>query len=271
MHLKLFFIAPALQSELFCFYNNENKDKFGFILRCSIRKSEMSEKIRNMFSDIAGSYDLLNDILSFGIHRRWKNSVVRLSEVSGKNDIQILDLATGTGDLAIKFKNKFGRNCDVTAVDFSEKMLELAKEKARRNNLEIDFRRGDATRLDFEDNSFDISTIAFGIRNVDSVVGCLNEMSRVVKPGGKVIILEFGQPKGLFLQIYTFYSKHIIPFIGKVVSKNFNAYNYLQDSSAKFPCREEFIEIMQSTGKFSRTFYKQLFFGIAFIYVGITD
>ncbi|ROL61779.1 bifunctional demethylmenaquinone methyltransferase/2-methoxy-6-polyprenyl-1,4-benzoquinol methylase UbiE [Bacteroidetes/Chlorobi group bacterium ChocPot_Mid] len=230
----------------------------------------MSDKIRNMFSEIAGSYDLLNDILSFGIHRRWKNQVVRLAEVSGKTDIKLLDLATGTGDLAINFKKKFKSTCAVTAVDFSEKMLAIAKEKARSMNLEIDFRQGDATKLNFEDNSFDVSTIAFGIRNVDSVVSCLNEMSRVVKSGSKVIVLEFGQPKGLFSELYTIYSKYIIPYLGKIISKNFNAYNYLQDSSAKFPCGGEFIDIMQSTGKFSEIFYQQLSFGIAFIYVGKT-
>jgi len=226
----------------------------------------MSEQIKKMFSGIAGKYDLLNDLLSFGIHRSWKQEVVRVSGIASKENISVLDLATGTGDLAIAFKNELGNRGNVVAVDFSEEMLKIAREKARKNELDIDFLKGDATALEFEDNSFDVASIAFGIRNVDSVTECLNEMARVVKPNAKVIILEFGQPQGLFSHIYKYYSKYIIPVLGELVSKNFKAYNYLQDSSAKFPCREEFIEIMQSTGKFSETYYKQLSFGIAFIY-----
>jgi len=229
---------------------------------------QMSEQIKNMFSDISEKYDILNDVLSFGIHRRWRKKVVKLSGVSNKENASVLDLATGTGDLAIVFKRKIGNSDKVTGIDFSEEMLRIAQAKAKKRNLDIDFQKGDATALQFKDNSFDISSIAFGIRNVDSVTACLNEMARVVKPGGKVIILEFGQPQGLFSHIYKFYSKYIIPVLGKIISKNFNAYHYLQDSSAKFPCREEFIEIMQSTGKFSLIDYKQLSFGIAFIYVG---
>ncbi|MFH1050979.1 MAG: bifunctional demethylmenaquinone methyltransferase/2-methoxy-6-polyprenyl-1,4-benzoquinol methylase UbiE [bacterium] len=229
----------------------------------------MSEKIQNMFSDISRKYDILNDVLSFGIHRIWRRKVVKISGISGKDNVSILDLATGTGDLAIAFKRTTGNSGKISGIDFSEEMLKIAREKAKKNNLEIVFEKGDANALEFEDNSFDIASIAFGIRNVDSVIACLNEMARVVKPGGKVIILEFGQPQGLFSHIYKFYSKYIIPILGKIISKNFSAYNYLQDSSAKFPCREEFIKIMQSTGKFSDTDYKQLAFGIAFIYVGV--
>lgn len=229
----------------------------------------MSEKIRNMFTDISGKYDILNDVLSFGIHRIWRKKVVKISGIADKKNVSILDLATGTGDLAISFKRKIGNKGKVTGIDFSEAMLELAREKAKVNNLEIEFLAGDATSLAFEDNTFDISSIAFGIRNVDSVTDCINEMARVVKQDGKVIILEFGQPDGFFSYIYKIYSKYIIPIIGKLISKNFNAYNYLQESSAKFLCREEFLEIMNSTGKFSETFYKQLSFGIAFIYVGV--
>ncbi len=229
----------------------------------------MSDKIKNMFSDISGKYDLLNDILSLGIHRIWRRKVVKQSAISKKENVSILDLATGTGDLAIAFKKKIGNSGKVIGIDFSEEMLKIAREKAKKNELDIDFRKGDATSLEFEENSFNVASIAFGIRNVDSVTSCLNEMARVVKPGGKVIILEFGQPDGLFSHIYKYYSKYIIPVLGRIISKNFSAYNYLQVSSAKFPCREEFIEIMQSTGKFSETYYKQLSFGIAFVYVGV--
>jgi len=229
----------------------------------------MSEKIRNMFSDISEKYDILNDVLSFGIHRTWRRKVVKISGITGKENVSILDLATGTGDLAIAFKRKIGNNGKVIGIDFSEQMLEIAREKAKENHPEIEFLKGDAISLEYEDNKFDIATIAFGIRNVDSIIDCLNEMAGVVNPGGKVIILEFGQPAGFFSCIYKIYSKYIIPVIGKIISKNFNAYNYLQESSAKFPCKEEFLKIMNSTDKFSQTYYKQLSFGIAFIYVGV--
>ena len=226
----------------------------------------MSEKVRTMFSKIAGKYDLLNDLLSMGIHRLWRKKAVRAAGTS--KGMKILDLATGTGDLAIEFHKAAGKEGSVTGVDFCEEMMISAPEKAREAGFDIEFLQGDAMDIKFPDNSFDISGIAFGIRNVDSPLQCLKEMSRVVRPGGTVMVLEFGQPKGLFALIYKIYSKTIIPLIGKIISRDNAAYTYLPETASKFPCREDFTNLMKQTGVMEDCRYISLSSGIAFIYTG---
>ena len=231
----------------------------------------MSHQVQQMFSAIASKYDFMNDLLSFGIHRRWRKKTVKLAEIQDR--MKILDLATGTGDLAFEFA-KHG-NVEVMGVDFCEPMLEIAKEKAKKyipltpfSKGELNFQVGDATALTFQDNLFDISTISFGIRNVDSPLTCLNEMARVVKPGGKVIVLEFGQPLGFLSLIYKIYSKMFMPILGKIFAKNFSAYLYLPETASKFPCREKFIDLMEQTGNLTNCSYYTLSGGIAYIYIG---
>ena len=226
----------------------------------------MSEEINDMFSRIAGRYDLLNDLLSFGIHRLWKKKTVKMSEI--KPGSRVLDCASGTGDLAIEFKKMSGIKGFVLATDFNPEMLSYAEKKFKKKNYKIDIEVADVLNLRFEDNSFDIASIGFGIRNVDSVQRCLEEMARVVKSGGKVLVLEFGQPQGLFSLFYNFYSRYIIPIIGKLIDGNSFAYKYLHESSAKFPCREHFTQIMESTGNFTSIRYYPLTFGIAYLYIG---
>ncbi len=229
----------------------------------------MSQEINNMFSQIAKRYDLMNNLLSFGIHKIWKKKTVRLSEA--KSDDSILDCASGTGDLAIRFKKIVGSNGGVTASDFNNNMLQIAAEKFKNKNYDIEIRQADALNLPFPDNSFDVSSIGFGIRNVDSTARCLEEMARVVKPGGKVVILEFGQPKGFFRYIYSIYNKTFLPLLAKLLTNNEFAYSYLTDTASKYPCREEFLDIMNNTNKFSGLYYRSLSFGIAYIYVGTVN
>lgn len=222
--------------------------------------------MRRMFADIADDYDRINTILSFGVHHAWRAETVRMSGAAEGD--RVLDCATGTGDLAIEFKKKVGESGYVVGTDFCREMIELAPEKAASENLAIEFEVADAMSLPYEDNRFDISSIAFGIRNVDEPVTVLREMARVVKPGGRVMVLEFGQPGGLMKYPYELYSQYIMPAVGGWISGNREAYTYLPKTSANFPAGDRFMELMDRAGSFSEQSCKKLTLGIAYIYVG---
>lgn len=226
----------------------------------------MSEKVRNMFADIADDYDRVNNILSFGIHHIWRSQAVTLS--GAKRGDRVLDCATGTGDLALEFKEVVGDEGYVLGTDFCAEMIEHAPAKAEEHGLVVDFEVADAMDLPYDENEFDISSIAFGIRNVDDPVKALKEMARVVKPGGKVVVLEFGQPKGLLKYPYELYSQHIMPTLGGWISGNREAYTYLPRTSAEFPAGDKFIRLMEEAGSFSSEYFKKLTGGIAYVYVG---
>jgi demethylmenaquinone methyltransferase/2-methoxy-6-polyprenyl-1,4-benzoquinol methylase len=220
-----------------------------------------------MFASIADRYDITNSVLSLGIHHLWRKKAVRLSRASAGD--HVLDCATGTGDLAITFKEKVGKDGYVMGTDFCDAMIAPAPAKATKKGLAIDFEVADAMNLPYVDNRFDIASISFGIRNVDDPLVCLKEMSRVVKPGGRVVVLEFGQPKGIMSWPYTLYSKYIIPFIGGLLTGNREAYQYLPETSAAFPAGEQFKDLMIKAGTFQDQDYHKLNGGIAYIYVGI--
>lgn len=227
----------------------------------------MSEKVRTMFASIAGRYDVTNSVLSLGIHHLWRNKTVRFSEA--KPGDHILDCATGTGDLAITFKKKVGDTGYVLGTDFCKEMIEPAPAKADKKGLVIDFEVADAMNLPYEDNRFDVASISFGIRNVDDPLVCLKEMARVVKPGGRVVVLEFGQPKGIMSWPYRFYSKYIIPAIGGLLTGNREAYQYLPETSAAFPAGDNFLDLMKQSESFASQQYRKLNGGIAYIYKGV--
>lgn len=226
----------------------------------------MSEKVRNMFADIADDYDRINSILSFGVHNAWRKKTVLESEA--KLGDRVLDCATGTGDLALEFKRTVGHEGYVLGTDFCKEMIEHAPGKAEGRKLVVDFEVADAMDLPYDDNNFDVASIAFGIRNVDDPVVCLKEMARVVKPGGRVVVLEFGQPKGVLKMPYELYSRHVMPALGGWISGNREAYKYLPETSAKFPADDKFIELMMESKSFSKCRAVELTGGIAFVYVG---
>lgn len=227
----------------------------------------MSEKVRSMFADIAGDYDRINSVLSFGVHHAWrKKAVLESGAIEGDH---VLDCATGTGDLAIEFKKAVGDTGYVLGTDFCAPMIEPAPGKAEGAGLEIDFEVADAMDLPYEDDTFNIASIAFGIRNVDDPVQALKEMSRVVKPGGRVVVLEFGQPKGLMKAPYNLYSQHIMPAIGGMLSGNREAYTYLPRTSAEFPAGEKFMKLMDASEGFKSRRGVKLTAGIAWVYVGV--
>lgn len=230
--------------------------------------SPQPEKIRSMFSRVASNYDRANSILSMGIHHFWRKKMVRLS--GAKPGMKVLDCATGTGDLAIEFKNAVGPEGQVIGTDFCEEMLLPAPAKAQAQNLEIKFEQADVMNLPYPDAQFDIVSISFGIRNVSDPVKALKEMARVTKPGGYVMILEFGQADlPVFAPLFNFYSEKVLPIVGGWVTGQKEAYEYLQKSSASFPCKDGFLELMKQSGSFSKMNYHSLTGGVAYIYIGV--
>lgn len=231
------------------------------------KHSPNPEIIRSMFSKVAANYDKGNNVLSMGVHHLWRKKLVRYSGV--QEGFKVLDCATGTGDLAIEFKRTVGSSGEVIGTDFCKEMLIPAPGKAKERGLDIQFEQADVTQLQYADNRFDACSISFGIRNVGDPVKALREMARVTKPGGKVMVLEFGQVNiPVFGALYNFYSQNILPKIGGLVTGQKEAYEYLQKSSAAFPCREDFVGLMKESGSFSHSEYISLTGGIAYIYKG---
>ncbi len=226
----------------------------------------MSQAVHAMFSDIASRYDRANSVLSFGIHHLWRRATVAASGVRAGSSV--LDCATGTGDLALAFKRAVGPSGRVVGTDFNADMLSYAPAKAQQRGLDVAFEVADAMHLPYADATFDAASISFGIRNVDDPRVALADMARVVKPGGKVVVLEFGQPRGIMGMLYGMYSRYVIPFIGGLITGNRKAYEYLPTTAAAFPCREAFTDLMTSTGRLTNCTYRELTGGIAFLYVG---
>lgn len=220
-----------------------------------------------MFDNIAPKYDLLNHTLSMSIDRVWRRRVV--GEVRRAKPGRILDVATGTGDLAIAMARRI-RDVQVLGVDLSEQMLAVARRKIEARGLDrrIVLDRGDAERLAVADASVDVATVAFGVRNFGDLGAGLRELARTIKPGGKVVILEFSRPRNrVFRALYEFYSYKILPRIGGLVSRDKRAYEYLPASVGEFPAPEEFMAMMARAG-FRNCRARSQSFGIAQIYIG---
>lgn len=224
------------------------------------------EKVQEMFNGIAPRYDLLNHLLSMGIDKSWRKKAMKVVEAGPKE--LVLDIACGTGDFSIEaLKHGVKR---VIGADISENMLSVAREKAKARGLmnRIDFQYGDSENLSYKTDSFDAVTVAFGVRNFEHLELGLTEMCRVLKPRGKVVILEFSTPECFPMkQLYNFYFKHILPFVGGVISGDRKAYEYLPASVFAFPQGEAFLDIMRRAG-YSNVSQRRLSFGIASLYVG---
>ncbi len=229
----------------------------------------MGEAIRIMFARIADRYDLGNTVLSFGVHWLWKWQLVRLCDP--QPHLRWLDCATGTGDIAFLAARATGTPQTIVGIDFCAPMLERAQRRAQAKQMPIQFQQADVLQLPFPDNTFDRATIAFGIRNVDDPLKALREMARVVRPGGIVGILEFGQPSGLIAPLYRWYSRWLLPRIGGWISGDRRAYEYLQHSAWHFPSGSEFLKLMDTSQAFAHSEARPLFGGIAFLYRGIVQ
>lgn len=225
------------------------------------------EQIRDMFDHIAPRYDMLNHVLSLGIDKGWRRKTVKM--VSRENPSQILDLATGTGDMAVSLAKKCP-DAVITGADLSENMLKIAGDKVAGKGLSDRVRlvTAEAEALPFGDGTFDAVTISFGIRNFHDIPQSLKEMHRVLKPEGKLYILEFSTPRSkIFGSIYRFYFHRILPFIGGLVSKDKSAYKYLPDSVGEFPSPGAFCGMISENG-FKNCNARSLTTGVAYIYTG---
>lgn len=225
----------------------------------------MSDAVQKMFASIASRYDLANDVLSFGVHRYWRKKAVRALGLAGGETV--LDVCTGTGDFALEVSRQTDGKTKVVGVDFVPQMLSFARAKAQRENRRgLLFVRGDAMSLGIRDGSIQAATIGFGIRNVDDPSKCLADLKRAISPGGRIAILEFGQPENkLFAALYWFYARSILPFIGGAITGNRSAYEYLPRTSQSFPSGRAFSELMAGAG-FSESRADPLFGGIAWLY-----
>lgn len=225
-------------------------------------------EVRALFASIAKKYDLMNDLITFGLHRLWKKRLIRMVNKYSENNLNIIDVASGTGDIALALIKDLPAR-QVTATDFCEEMLDVLRERSIKGNVELTIQTADAMALDFEDNRFDSATIGYGIRNVPNPLICLKEMARVVAPGGVVAILETGQPRGFFNILWKLHTKLFIPFLGWLLASNIQAYTYLPSTAASFPSGDDFLKIMDESSAFSSMkAYPQLF-GVSYIYVGI--
>jgi len=230
-------------------------------------KSAKKDQVARMFDNISGNYDFLNHFLSMGIDISWRRKAIQL--IAPIEPKKILDVATGTGDFAIEAL-KLNPEL-VVGVDISEGMLEVGRKKMKDRKLDdqVHLQYADSENLPFEENKFDAVIVAFGVRNFENLEKGLAEMLRVVRPGGRVVILEFSKPgKFPFKQLYNFYFKFVLPKIGRWVSKDSSAYTYLPESVQAFPDGEAFVKILNQLG-YKNTACKPLTFGISSLYIGI--
>ena len=247
--------------------DEKNDKNFGFE---KVTAKEKRTLVDSVFSDVANKYDLMNDLMSLGVHRLWKDEFCRM--IPNLNS-KILDVAGGTGDIAFRLKEngkKQNHNPHITVCDINEEMLKECSDRAVNRNIldNFDIVVGDAEKLPFPDNSFDYYTIAFGIRNVINIENALSEAYRVLKPTGKFLCLEFSKVQNdLIRPIYDFYSFKLIPSIGQCVTQNKDAYRYLAESISLFPNQDDFKTMIQDAG-FSDVKYKNLTFGVAAIHYG---
>jgi demethylmenaquinone methyltransferase / 2-methoxy-6-polyprenyl-1,4-benzoquinol methylase len=220
------------------------------------------QQVAEMFNNVAGTYDFLNHFFSLGIDKLWRRKLVNL--IGQTHPKKILDVATGTADLAIAESRL--KPDQIIGIDISEKMLEIGRTKITAYpNIQLQL--GDSEHIQFPDNTFDAVSVSFGVRNFENVSAGLLEMRRVLKPGGKVFILEFSKPTNwLFKKIYYFYFCNVLPFVGKLISKDARAYTYLPESVRIFPDGEQFAALMRKA-EFKQIECKPLTFGISTIYI----
>ncbi|MDX5324883.1 MAG: bifunctional demethylmenaquinone methyltransferase/2-methoxy-6-polyprenyl-1,4-benzoquinol methylase UbiE [Bacteroidota bacterium] len=233
------------------------------------KDSEQGKKaqVAQMFDNISANYDFLNHFLSLGIDKGWRKKVVK--RVRALQPQMVLDVATGTADLAIALNETGAR--EIIGVDISAGMLEVGKKKVHQRSMDNTIRLllGDSENLPFDDDQFDVVTVAFGVRNFENLEKGLSEIHRVLKPGGHIFVLEFSQPeKAPFKQLYKFYFKNILPGIGKLVSKDSSAYTYLPESVEAFPYGDRFLGILRQVG-FNKETATPVTLGVANIYEAI--
>jgi len=245
-----------------------NKDTTHFGFR-EVDKDAKAGLVADVFHSVASRYDLMNDLLSGGIHRIWKRFTIELSGVR-KGDA-VLDIAGGTGDLAIRFAQLVGSEGRVVLADINESMLQVGRDKLLDRGVQgnIEFVQADAQSLPFPDDSFDCVTIAFGLRNVTDMPLALRSMLRVLKPGGRLLVLEFSTPQSSLLgRLYDNYSFHVLPVMGRLVANDAESYQYLAESIRRHPDQETLLDMMEDAG-FCQCEYHNMTGGIVALHRGL--
>jgi|TARA_B110000967_G_scaffold1609_1_gene1653 demethylmenaquinone methyltransferase/2-methoxy-6-polyprenyl-1,4-benzoquinol methylase len=244
--------------------NAEQTTHFGFE---TVPEAEKAKKVQGVFTSVASKYDIMNDVMSLGVHRIWKE--VMMDWLAPRPSQKLLDVAGGTGDISFKFLKRAGSG-HATVLDITENMLIEGRKRAEANQVldSLNWVVGDAMALPFADNSFDVYTISFGIRNVTCPQEALNEAFRVLRPGGRLMVLEFSQiPVPLAQKAYDFYSFNVIPRMGKLIANDRDSYQYLIESIRKFPNQETFLSMVRQAG-FENANYRNLSLGIAALHSG---
>ena len=244
--------------------NTEKTTHFGFE---TVPEGEKAGRVQGVFTNVASKYDIMNDVMSVGIHRVWKDAMMDwLAPRAGQ---RLLDVAGGTGDISFKFLGRAGSG-HATVLDITESMLVEGRQRAEANDMatQLDWAVGDAMALPFKDNTFDVYTISFGIRNVTRPQEALNEAYRVLKPGGRLMVLEFSQlPNPMMQKAYDLYSFNVIPRMGKLIANDADSYQYLVESIRQFPDQETFLSMVKAAG-FENASYRNLSLGIAALHSG---
>lgn len=242
----------------------ENTTHFGFE---TILEKDKAEKVQGVFSSVASKYDVMNDFMSLGIHRAWKDAM--MDWLAPRGGQLLLDVAGGTGDISFRFLKR-ARNAHTTVLDLTELMLAEGRKRAEMAGIsaQLDWIVGDAMALPFEDHTFDVYTISFGIRNVTNPKKALAEAYRVLKPGGRIMVLEFSHiPNDLLQWCYDKYSFNVIPRLGQIIARDRSSYQYLVESIRKFPNQENFLKLVNEAG-FENTKYRNLTMGVACLHSG---
>lgn len=243
---------------------NQSTTHFGFQ---DVPEHEKAGRVQGVFSSVASKYDVMNDAMSLGIHRLWKDAM--MDWLAPRPGQKLLDVAGGTGDISFRFLKRAGRG-HATVLDLTEPMLIEGRKRAEANAMSdsLDWVVGDAMNLPFENKTFDVYTISFGIRNVTRPQEALNEAFRVLRPGGRLMVLEFSQiPNELMQKVYDLYSFNIIPRLGQAIANDRDSYQYLVESIRKFPDQDTFLGMVRQAG-FENAKYRNLSMGIACLHSG---
>ena len=246
---------------------SDNSDKtthFGFE---TVREADKAGRVQGVFNSVASKYDVMNDVMSMGIHRVWKDAM--MDWLAPRPGQRLLDVAGGTGDISFRFLKRAGHG-HATVLDLTEPMLVEGRQRAEADQMSdsLNWVVGDAMSLPFEDNTFDVYTISFGIRNVTRPQEALNEAFRVLKPGGRLMVLEFSQlPNDGLQKLYDLYSFNVIPRMGKLIANDYDSYQYLVESIRNFPDQETFLNMIRTAG-FENAKYRNLSMGIAALHSG---